>query len=155
MRFKAFASAIALLISAGHASSGSVGSCENSSLRHILPHLSPDAYVSFSNGAIRIADVYVDANLASSGVIAVLHPRQSDLQGAGFYEACSVVYSSRSASPYFGQVFLRRAKAQYDPQAGLIVSIPTRYDFADRNSETGTVVLTINQNLGAVDVKER
>ncbi len=145
----------ALFLNAQQAIAQIIGDCEGSSVNHIVNDLHPDAFVSFANGAIRVADVYVDANLASNVVVVVFHPRRSDLQGAGYFEACTVIYSSRTRSPYFGQVFLRRATANYDANDGLTLSVPVRYYYSDQDTETGTLSLTINQKLGTVVPREQ
>jgi hypothetical protein len=155
MNFKAIVASWALVMNAPPATAQNVGECDGSSVSHILNEMSEGAFMSFANGAIRIADVYVDAHLASSVVVVVMHPRLSDLHGAGYYQACTAVYSTRTLLPYFGQVFLRRATATYEADTGLTLSVPVRYDYWDRASEDGILTLTVNQKLGEVIVQER
>lgn len=150
-----WASTIGAVLLATGAMAQTVGACEGSAASLILPELSDDAYVSFANGAIRLADIYVDANLVSSVAVVVFHPRQSDLAGGGTFTACSIVYSTRTRSPYFGQVFLREANAAYDAARGLTVTIPVRYDYHDQASVTGALEITVNQKQGYVDAVER
>ncbi|WP_298299241.1 hypothetical protein [uncultured Litoreibacter sp.] len=155
MRLRALISASTIALCAQPTLAAIVGECEGSLVSHILQNVDDSAYEKFANGAIRVADLHVDANLASNVVVVVWHPRLSDLQGAGYYQACSVVYSSKTESPYFGQVKLRNAEVDYDPIDGLKLSISTQYHFWNRDSEDGALVLTINQKAGYVEAVEK
>jgi hypothetical protein len=119
-----------------------------------MPELSADAYRDFANGAIRVFDVYVDSNLPSGVLIGVMHPRQSDLQGADTYQGCSAIYSMRDEVGYFGQVLLNAAQAEYNPDLGLKLNIPVRYYFRDRDQTSGILHLIINQSTGDIDARE-
>ena len=155
MYFKALAPAVALLMGTPAIAQPIIGDCESSLVGKLLPEVSPDGFVSFADGAVRIADLYVDGNLASNVVIVVLHPRQSDLAGAGYYQACTVVYSGRTLSPYFGRVLLRDLIADYDADSGLKITIPVEYYFTDRDVENGKLTLIVHQKDGYVDAEER
>lgn len=149
-------SAICLLFFyAPSATAQHIGDCEGSLVGHVLSDVSEDAFVDYANGTIRVADIYMDGNLASNVVVVVLHPRLSDLQGAGFFQACTVIYSTRTRSPYFGQVFLRRAVSRYDATKGLTLTVPVRYDYFDQASEDGTLTILIDQSSGAVTPEEK
>ena len=149
-----FALTLALAIGANTAAAQVVNPCEGSPIPAILPELSEDAFVSYANGAIRLFDVYVDVHLPSSVLIGVLHPMPSDLANTPHYEACSAIYSTHDDLGYFGQVFLRKAEATYDAETGLSLTIPVRYDNRNKPSVEGSLMLTINQVTGTIDVLE-
>ena len=154
MTFRALCLAIGLMAGAAGAQAQMVARCEGSPIAPLLGTLSEDAFVSYADGAIRLFDVYVDHNLPSSVLIGVLHPRPSELADTPHYTGCSAVYSTRGGVGYFGQVWLRRAEARYDAGRGLILRIPVRYDYADRASVEGALMLTINQASGGIEAVE-
>lgn len=127
--------------------------CDGSPIPHLIDDLHPDAFRSFANGDIRIFALTVDSNLPSGVLIGILHPVPSDLAGAGPGQACTSVYNAKDESGYFGQVFLEDATAQYDPNAGLLVTIPVRQDYWHRPSTSGHLSLNVHQSDGSISAK--
>ncbi len=130
-----------------------IGMCEGSALDPLLSEIHEDAGRRFADGAIRVMDVYVDSNLQNGVLIGVLHPAPSELADAGVFTRCSTVYSTRNGPGFFGQVFLDRADASYDPEAGLTLEVPVRFYYSDRAAEDDTLTLIINQSTGYVNAR--
>jgi len=144
---------LAMALSANAPQAQMVAMCEGSALDPLLGEMSEDAGRSFADGAIRVIDVYVDSNLPNAVLIAVLHPVPSELAGGGVFTGCSAVYSTRDGPGFFGQVFLDRADASYNPESGLTLDVPIRYYYSDRAAEEDQLTLIINQSTGYIDTR--
>ncbi len=105
-------------------------------------------------GGVTVFQVFPDPNLPNGAVLGVLSPMRGDLAGAGLFEGCTLVYSSRDEISYVNWVDLDGVTASYDPAVGLQIDVPVRYYVGNGEMAMGAMQLLIDQSAGALSVEE-
>ncbi|WP_299847340.1 hypothetical protein [uncultured Roseovarius sp.] len=152
MKYRLWQSLLALLISLSPAQAQMFEICDGGPAGAALEEGAAQFGRSFANGKVTIFNVYVDQNLRNGVLLAVLHPQPGDLAGAGYFQGCTAVYRDDGGPAYFGQVFIDRAEASYDPATGLTITVPVRNILAGKWVEDA-VVMVVNQETGWIGVK--